>query len=205
LIFLLHHGGCRRPPDAGYRAIIGVATTAQAPVVRRGASRGVEPSAVRRDRRGILRWGRAGGANPRCMELISGSGRCARDGLSLDAVAGRVDEPGRERLPGFGIRSTRNRSTGCRAVRPRRERVDGRWIRRPRAGSGRPASGSNRSPNIDGALAAIWSSRLPSMVGKLIFIVGRVAVSAEVLSKREAVRIKIPVAYDGVPPRKNGQ
>ena len=43
------------------------------------------------------------------------------------------------------------------------------------------------------------------MVGKLIFIVGRVAVSAEVLSKREAVRIKIPVAYDGVPPRKNGQ
>jgi citrate synthase len=64
--------------------------------------------------------------------------------------------------------------------------------------------------NIDGALAAILVDLgFPSMVGKLIFIVGRVAgLSAEVLeeyTREKPMRIKIPVAYDGVPPRKNGQ
>ena len=43
------------------------------------------------------------------------------------------------------------------------------------------------------------------MVGKLMFIVGRVAgLSAEVLeehTREKPMRIKIPVAYDGVPPR----
>jgi citrate synthase len=62
--------------------------------------------------------------------------------------------------------------------------------------------------NIDGALAAILVDiGLPSMVGKLIFIVGRVAgLSAEVLeeyTREKPMRIKIPVAYDGVPPRKD--
>jgi citrate synthase len=47
------------------------------------------------------------------------------------------------------------------------------------------------------------------MVGKLIFIVGRVAgLSAEVLeeyAREKPMRIKIPVQYDGVPPVENGQ
>src|SRR6266705_2246721 len=64
--------------------------------------------------------------------------------------------------------------------------------------------------NIDGALAAILTDLgLPAMVGKLIFIVGRVAgLSAEVLEeyvREKPMRIKIPVQYDGVPPVKNGQ
>ena len=44
------------------------------------------------------------------------------------------------------------------------------------------------------------------MVGKLLFIIGRVAgLSAEVLeeyAREKPMRIKIPVAYDGVPPRR---
>jgi citrate synthase len=64
--------------------------------------------------------------------------------------------------------------------------------------------------NIDGALAAVLTDLgLPPMVGKLIFIVGRVAgLSAEVLEeyvREKPMRIKIPVEYDGVPPVKNGQ
>jgi citrate synthase len=64
--------------------------------------------------------------------------------------------------------------------------------------------------NIDGALAAILVDLgLPSMVGKLLFIVGRVAgLSAEVLeeySREKPMRITIPVEYDGVPPRQNGE
>ena len=47
------------------------------------------------------------------------------------------------------------------------------------------------------------------MTGKLMFIVGRVAgLSAEVLeesTREKPMRIKIPVAYDGVPPRENGR
>ena len=45
------------------------------------------------------------------------------------------------------------------------------------------------------------------MVGKLIFIIGRVAgLSAEVLeeyTREKPMRIKIPVTYDGVPPRED--
>src|SRR5713101_6852027 len=63
--------------------------------------------------------------------------------------------------------------------------------------------------NIDGALAAILIDLgLPSMVGKLLFIVGRVAgLSAEVLeeyTREKPMRITIPVEYDGVPPLQNG-
>ena len=50
---------------------------------------------------------------------------------------------------------------------------------------------------------------LPSMVGKLLFIVGRVAgLSAEVLeeyTREKPMRITIPVEYDGVPPLQNEQ
>ena len=64
--------------------------------------------------------------------------------------------------------------------------------------------------NIDGALAAILIDLgLPAMVGKLLFIVGRDAgLSAEVLeeyTREKPMRIRIPVAYDGVPPRKDSQ
>ena len=60
--------------------------------------------------------------------------------------------------------------------------------------------------NIDGALAAILVDLgFPPLVGKLLFIVARVAgISAEVLeeyTREKPMRIKIPVAYDGPPPR----
>ena len=60
--------------------------------------------------------------------------------------------------------------------------------------------------NIDGALAAVLSDlQFPAAFGKLVFIIGRVAgITAEVAeeyTREKAMRIHIPVTYDGVPPR----
>ena len=64
--------------------------------------------------------------------------------------------------------------------------------------------------NIDGALAAVLHDLgFPPKVGALLFVIGRVAgLSAEVLeeyTREKPMRITIPVAYDGVPPRPAGE
>jgi citrate synthase len=158
-----------------------------------------------------------GGAGSGCMELIAaGIDRARRDGGSFEAAAAAiVDEAKREktRLPGFGHRVHA-------AVDPRVEvlftlaeesGLAGDGIRFARALTAAVRERLKPIPlNIDGALAAILVDLgLPAMVGKLLFIVGRVAgVSAEVLeeyTREKPMRIKIPVEYDGVPPRENGQ
>ena len=66
---------------------------------------------------------------------------------------------------------------------------------------------SNLCPiNIDGLLAAVlYDLGFPPIAGRLMFIVGRVAgLSAQVqeeLTRESPMRIRIPVIYDGPPPR----
>jgi citrate synthase len=60
--------------------------------------------------------------------------------------------------------------------------------------------------NIDGALAAMLHDLgFPPAFGKLVFIIGRVAgITAEVAeeyAREKPMRIRIPVTYDGTPPR----
>jgi citrate synthase len=60
--------------------------------------------------------------------------------------------------------------------------------------------------NIDGAFAAIlYDLGFPASAGKLIFIAGRVAgLTAEVAeehAREKPMRIRIPIEYDGPPPR----
>ena len=60
--------------------------------------------------------------------------------------------------------------------------------------------------NIDGALAAVLHDMgFPPPFGRLLFIIGRVAgLTAEVteeLARERPMRIRIPVNYDGEPPR----
>ena len=218
LIYLLHHN--RLPTSAERRLIdailIGVADHgAGAPscAAARLAASGNRQSPSAAIAAGILTIGdEHGGAGSGCMEMIeAGLADAHRNGQSLDASAARMVEEARaagKRLPGFGHRVHS-------AVDPRVAVLFGLAQDAGLAGNGirfaralEDAIRTQLKPiplNIDGALAAILVDLgLPSMVGKLLFIVGRVAgLSAEVLeeySREKPMRIKFDVEYDGVPP-----
>jgi citrate synthase len=221
LIFLLHHDRLpspqeRRLLDAILIAVDDHGAGAPSCAAARLAASGNRQSLAAAVAAGILTIGdEHGGAGSGCMELIAaGLKSSRRDGLSFEDVAGRiVDEARRNgtRLPGFGHRVHAT-------VDPRVDVLFGLSEDLGLAGDGirfaRAVEGAIRERlkpiplNIDGALAAILVDiGLPSMVGKLMFIVGRVAgLSAEVLeehTREKPMRIKIPVTYDGVPPRED--
>jgi citrate synthase len=223
VIFLLHHD--RLPSPAERRLLdailVGVADHgAGAPscAAARLAASGNRQSPSAAIAAGVLTIGdEHGGAGSSCMALIAeGLQRVKEQGLTLEAAARQlVDEAraAKTRLPGFGHRVHS-------AVDPRvavlfglahDSGLDGDGIRFARALEA--AVGERIKPlplNIDGALAAVLVDLgFPPMAGKLMFIIGRVAgLSAEVLeeyTREKPMRIKIPVAYDGVPPRQNGR
>ncbi|MGH9144730.1 MAG: citrate/2-methylcitrate synthase, partial [Vicinamibacterales bacterium] len=157
------------------------------------------------------------GAASGCMELIeAGLADARRDGQSFDAIAGRMVDQARaagNRLPGFGhrVHSTIDPRVAVLFALAEDADLAADGIRFARALEAAVRDRIRPIPlNIDGALAAILVGLgLPPMIGKLMFIVGRVAgLSAEVLeeyTREKPMRIKIPVAYDGVPPRENGR
>src|SRR5436190_4653778 len=223
MIFLLHH---TRPPTPGERRLIdailigGADHGPGAPscAAARLAASGNRQSPSAAIAAGVLTIGdEHGGAGTACMELIAGAiARAARESRPLDEIAHQTVDDARTagaRIPGFGHRVHS-------AIDPRVAVLfelaadaglasDG--IRFARALEAAIASRIKPLPlNIDGALAAILVDLgFPPLVGKLLFIVGRVAgISAEVLeeyTREKPMRIKIPVAYDGVAPRKDGQ
>jgi citrate synthase len=219
LIFLLHHdrlpsAGERRLLDAILIAVADHGAGAPSCAAARLAASGNRQSLSAAIAAGVLTIGdEHGGAGSGCMELIAaGLENARRDGLSFEDVAGRlVDEARRDgkRLPGFGHRVHATIDPRVNVLFGLAEEVAlaGDGIRFARAVEAAIRERFKPIPlNIDGALAAILVDiGLPSMVGKLIFIVGRVAgLSAEVLeehTREKPMRIKIPVAYDGVPPR----
>jgi len=222
LIFLLHH---ERLPSAAERRLIDAILIGSADhgpgapscAAARLAASGNRQSPSAAIAAGILTIGdEHGGAGSACMELIAaGLERARREGLSLPDTALRLVDEARAagtRLPGFGHRVHSE-------IDPRVEvlfsmatdsglAADG--IRFARALEAAVRERIKPLPlNIDGALAAVLVDLgFPPMVGKLLFIVGRVAgLSAEVLeeyTREKPMRIKIPVAYDGVPPHENG-
>lgn len=162
---------------------------------------------------GILAIGdEHGGAGSNCMELIAeGLGLVASDGLSIDDAAARVvarERAANRRLPGFGHRvHTRDPRTPVLFEMARHRGVAGDGVRfteaveRALASQVRPLT-----TNIDGALAALLHDMgYPPPAGRLVFIVGRVAgIAAEVAeehAREKPMRIRIPVVYDGEPPR----
>jgi citrate synthase len=223
VIFLLHHD--RLPTPAERRLVdailIGVADHgAGAPscAAARLAASGNRQSPAAAIAAGVLTIGdEHGGAGSGCMELIAaGLERARRDGGSLEQVAAQlVDEAkaARARLPGFGhrVHATIDPRVAVLFGLAHDSSLAGDGIRFARALEAAVAKQIKPIPlNIDGALAAILVDLgFPSMVGKLIFIVGRVAgLSAEVLeeyTREKPMRITFDVAYDGVPPRENGR
>jgi citrate synthase len=223
LIFLLHHDrlplpGERRLVDA---ILIGVADHgAGAPscAAARLAASGNRQSLSAAIAAGILTIGdEHGGAGSGCMDLIrTGLEAARRNGVSLEETAVRlVDEAkaAKRRLAGFGHRVHASIDPRVDVLFTLAQEVgrSGDGIRFARALETAVRERIKPIPlNIDGALAAILIDLgLPSTVGTLMFIVGRVAgLSAEVLEeyrREKPMRIKIPVQYDGVPPVENGR
>jgi len=219
LIFLLHHN---RLPSIDERRLfdailIGVADHgAGAPscAAARLAASGNRQSLSAAVAAGVLTIGdEHGGAGSGCMDLIAdGVGRVRRDGIPPATAAGvLVDEAiaSGSRLPGFGHRVHSNEDPRVAVLFGLAERsgLAGDGVRFARALEDALAERVAPIPlNIDGALAAILVDLgFPSMVGKLLFIVGRVAgLSAEVLeeyTREKPMRITIPVTYDGVAAR----
>lgn len=152
------------------------------------------------------------GAGEACMAIIAaGLKRIKADSISFEQAADvAVDEAEarKQRLPGLGHRQ--------HSTDPRKDVLFGLAREYGLAGDGvafmlalEKVVSKRIKPlpmNIDGVLAAIlYDLGFPAEFGKMVFIIGRVggltAEVAEELAREKPMRIKIPVAYDGDPPR----
>lgn len=217
-IFLLHRG---RLPSAGERRLLDAILTGVADhgsgapscATARLALSGNRQSLSAAVAAGILAVGDDhGGAGLGCMELIAGGLQLAQaSSLPLTEAAARVVAEARaagRRLPGFGhrVHATDPRTAVLFAL-AREGGVAGDGIAFVEALEQAIAAAVKPLPiNIDGALAAVLHDMgFAPAFGRLVFIIGRVAgLTAEVheeLTREKAMRIRVPVAYDGVPPR----
>jgi citrate synthase len=221
LVFLLHHD---RLPTADERRLldailIGVAdhgSGAPSCAAARLAASGNRGSLSAAVAAGLLTIGdEHGGAGSGCMELISSAlARMSDGGMSLEAAARALVAEATAsgaRVPGFGhrVHAETDPRVAVLFELAGRAGLSGNGVRMARALEDAIGEAIKPIPlNIDGALAAILVDLgFPSPVGRLFFIIGRVAgISAEVLEehlREKPMRIKIPVTYDGVAERTN--
>ncbi len=217
-IFLLHQGRLptkdeRRLFDA---ILIGVSdhgpsapSASAARIVASGNRKSLEAAIAA----GVLAIGDAhGGAGYECMQLISeGLELAQRESISIQEAARRFAVQAkrqRQRLPGMGHRvHSQDPRTIVLFAMARESGLAREGIAFMQALE--EAAGKEIKPlpiNVDGALAAVLHDLgfLPP-ISKLIFIIGRVAgLTAQVMeeyTREKPMRIRIPVAYDGPPPR----
>lgn len=218
LIFLLHHTRLPAPEERRLMDAILIGGADHGPGAPSCAAARLAASGNRQSPSAAIAAGVAtigdehGGAGALCMELLAtGIARADGDPARFDDEAARlVDEAvaRKTRLPGFGHRVHS-------AIDPRVDVLFTLAKEGGRAGSGIAFSRALESAiaarikpiplNIDGALAAILHDLgFPPLVGKLIFVVSRVAgLSAEVLeeyTREKPMRIKFDVQYDGPEP-----
>ncbi len=217
-VFLLHQS---RLPSVAERALLDAILTGVADHGSGAPSCATARLAVSGNRQsisaavaaGILAVGDDhGGAGLGCMELIAeGVALKQAEGLSIAEAATRIVAQARQakrRLPGFGHRV---HSTDPRTAILFNLAADGGI-----AGDGvafvtamEEAIAQAVKPlpiNIDGALAAVLHDMgFAPTFGRFVFLIGRVAgLTAEVgeeLTREKPMRIRVPVEYDGVPPR----
>jgi citrate synthase len=217
-VFLLHRG---RLPTPGERRLldailIGVAdhgagapSCATARLVASGNRQSLSAAIAA----GILAIGdEHGGAGSACMELIAaGVDLAAKESVPIEDAAGRTIDDARaskKRLPGLGHRvHSVDPRTAILFDMARETGLAGKGIGFMEALERQTREKIKPLPiNIDGALAAVlFDLGFPPPFGRLVFIIGRVAgLTAEVAeeyAREKAMRIRIPVSYDGVPPR----
>ena len=217
-IFLLQRG---RLPSSGERKLLdailvsvadhgsGAPSCAAARLVASGNRQSLSAAVAA----GVLAIGdEHGGAGSLCMEVIAdGLELSKRESISIEAAAHKIWDQARtagRRVPGLGHR-----------VHSTDPRVSVLFDMEREAGV--PTEGAQvlraleaislKMPkpipiNVDGALAAVlYDLGFPPAAGKLMFIIGRVAgLAAEVAeeyTRERPMRIRIPVVYDGEPPR----
>jgi citrate synthase len=214
VVGLLLHG---KLPDAGERRLIdailiaiadhgaGAPSAAAARVVATGNRQAPEAAVAA----GILAIGDAhGGAGLACFQLIEEAmERMNRDEMPLEEVAPLIVFEARaagRRLPGFGHRMYREDPRAAAVLRLSDElgkSRDGvkvvRLIEKALSTAPKPIP-----VNVDGVIAGVlFDLGYPALAAKLIFIIGRTAgLSAHVIeeyTRERAMRITIPVTYDG--------
>jgi citrate synthase len=162
---------------------------------------------------GILAIGdEHGGAGMACMEIIGAGVTLAKsESISIEQAAKKIAEDARSRkvrLPGLGHR--------VHSKDPRKDVLFGMARDFGLAGDGiafllalEQVVEQTIKPlpiNIDGVLAAVlFDLGFPPEFGRLAFIIGRVAgLCAEIteeLAREKPMRIRVPIVYDGAPPR----
>ncbi len=153
-----------------------------------------------------------GGAGMGCMQMIAdGIERARIEELSLAEAARRLVSEARaegRRVPGLGHRvHTTDPRTPILFEMARGGGVAGQGVAFVEALETAVAEQVKPLPiNIDGALAAVLHDLgFAPPFGRLVFLIGRVAgLTAEVaeeLAREQPMRVKIPVEYDGEPPR----
>ncbi len=217
-IFLLHRG---RLPSPAERALLDAILTGVADhgsgapscATARLALSGNRQSLSAAVAAGILAVGdEHGGAGLGCMEMIAaGLERARADGVSLEDSARRTVAEAHEngsRVAGFGHRvHTSDPRTPVLFDMARASGMAGDGIRFMEALEQAVAQAIHPlTINIDGALAAVLHDMgFTPAFGRLVFIIGRTAgLTAEVaeeLERERPMRVRIPVEYDGEPPR----
>lgn len=217
-IYLLHHG--RLPTDAERRLfdamLIAVAdhgpgspSAAAARTVATGNRQAPEAAVAA----GILAIGDAhAGAGLACFQLLASAiARAEREGLSLAEVAeltiAEAKAQGR-RLPGLGHRThSRDPRTVVLFQMARELGLAAAGVELLSAMENAVRVAIKPLPiNVDGAIAAILHDlRFTPVMAKFLFMIGRVAgLTAQVgeeYARERPMRIRIPVVYDGPPPR----
>jgi citrate synthase len=217
-VFLLHRG---RLPNAGERKLLDALLVASADhgagapscATARLAASGNRGSLSAAVAAGILAIGdEHGGAGSLLMETIAASvDEAHRDSVTLAVVAARLVERAsaeQSRLPGVGHRThTVDPRVAVLFDMAREAGIAGDGIAFVLAMEEAVRAQIKPMPiNIDGAVAAILHDLgFSPDAGRLIFIIGRVAgITAEVAEEHQRerpMRVRIPVQYDGEPPR----
>jgi citrate synthase len=218
LLFLLHRSRLpsaeeRRLMDAMLVAVADHGAGAPSCAAARLAASGNRRSLSAAIAAGLLTIGdEHGGAGEACMEMIAAGVAQAREhSVSIakaadQAVAAAV--AAKRRLPGLGHRvHTIDPRVGVLFEMAGKGGLAGEGVAFVRGLEAAARVRIKPLPiNIDGALAAVLHDLgFPPPFGQFLFIVGRVAgLTAEVAeeyAREKPMRIRIPVQYDGEPPR----
>jgi citrate synthase len=217
-IYLLHQGRLPTPQERALLDAIligsadhgsGAPSCATARLAASGNRQGLSAAVAA----GILAIGdEHGGAGSTCMELIASAlARAKAESLSIEAAAQRTVAEARangKRVPGLGHRvHTHDPRTPVLFAKAREGGIAADGIAFYEALEKAVAAQIKPLPiNVDGALAAVlYDMGFAPAFGRFVFIIGRVAgLTAEVaeeLGREKAMRIKVPLTYDGVPAR----